>query len=88
MSSFWCELDTMIRDHLVDLAVLVPLALGVSDEQYHTGLPHLAVGSAVRCSVVGYCMYVIRVDVVIDEIKACFDGRPSLNAEGGESCYR
>jgi hypothetical protein len=30
-----CELDTVIRDKLVDLAVLVAFALGVADEDDH-----------------------------------------------------
>lgn len=33
--SFVCELDPMIRDHLVDVSVLVALALGVSDQDDH-----------------------------------------------------
>lgn len=31
-TTFLCEFDAVVGDHLVDLAILVALALGVADE--------------------------------------------------------
>lgn len=39
--TFICELDAMVWDHLVNLAVLVALGLGMPYEDYQTGLDHL-----------------------------------------------
>lgn len=33
--AIFCELDTMIRNKLMDLAVLIAFALGVADEDDH-----------------------------------------------------
>ena len=43
----FCELDTMIRNKLVDLAVLVAFALSVADENDHL---HGSVNGVQRCT--------------------------------------
>lgn len=45
--AIFCELDTMIRNKLVDLAVLVAFALRVADEDDHL---HGCVNEAQRCT--------------------------------------
>lgn len=38
--AFFCELDSVIRDHLVDLAVLISFRLCMADEDYETRFAH------------------------------------------------
>ena len=45
--AIFCELDTMIRNKLVDLAVLVAFALRVADEDDHL---HGSVNETQRCT--------------------------------------
>lgn len=42
--AFWCELDAVVGDGLVDLPVLVAFGLGVADQEEEAGAAHSECG--------------------------------------------